>query len=74
MNDLAAAEVWLKAHEAEGYIFTSCVLVNEHGHVTWLRGNPGEWNRELIDKAICLQIRRSRPNKRRLSANLSPRI
>ena len=46
INNLGAAEAWLKARKAEGYIITSCVLVNEHGHVIWLRGNPGEWNWE----------------------------
>ena len=42
--DLADAEAWLKARESEGYEFAKCVIVNEHGHVIWLRGNPSDWN------------------------------
>lgn len=44
--DLAKAEAWLKARESERYVFAKCVIVNEHGHVVWLRGNPGSWNWE----------------------------
>ncbi len=42
--DLAEAEAWLKARESEDYVFAKCVIVNEHGHVIWLRGNPSNWN------------------------------
>ncbi len=43
-HDLAEAEVWLKARESEGYVFAKCVIVNEYGHVIWLRGDPSSWN------------------------------
>ncbi len=44
VHDLAEADAWLKARESEGYVFAKCVIVNEHGHVIWLRGNPSSWN------------------------------
>jgi len=44
VDDLAESEVWLKRCEANGYEITKCVLVNEHGHVIWLRGSPCDWN------------------------------
>lgn len=44
--NLAEAEAWVKAREGEGYAFAKCVIVNEHGHVIWLRGSPSAWNWE----------------------------
>ncbi len=46
VHDLAKAEAWLKARESEGYVFAKCVIVNEYGHVIWLRGSPRDWNWE----------------------------
>ena len=46
MHNLAEAEAWLKARESEYYVFAKCVIVNEHGHVIWLRGDPSAWNWE----------------------------
>ncbi len=46
VHDLAEAEAWLKARESEGYVFAKCVIVNEYGHVIWLRGSPRDWNWE----------------------------
>ncbi|WKZ38378.1 MAG: hypothetical protein QY332_10595 [Anaerolineales bacterium] len=44
VDDLGAAEAWLQDRETAGYEITKCVLVNEHGHVVWLRGSPRDWN------------------------------
>lgn len=46
LHDLAGADVWLKARESEGYVFTKCVIVNGYGHVIWLRGSPRDWTWE----------------------------
>jgi hypothetical protein len=43
-EDLGAAEAWLQDRETAGYMISKCVLVNEHGHVIWLRGSPRDWN------------------------------
>jgi ribosomal protein S27AE len=43
-DDLSAAESWLQDREQAGYMIAKCVLVNEHGHVIWLRGSPCDWN------------------------------
>lgn len=44
IDDLMESELWIRAREAEGYQIFSCVLVNDQGHVVWLRGSPDEWN------------------------------
>lgn len=44
IDSLPEAEAWLQAREQEGYEISKCVIVNEHGHVIWLRGTPRDWN------------------------------
>jgi len=44
VDSLDAAEAWLQDREKAGYRISKCVLVNEHGHVIWLRGSPRDWN------------------------------
>jgi len=44
IDSLDESEAWLQAREQEGYEISKCVIVNEHGHVIWLRGTPRDWN------------------------------
>ena len=44
IDSLPEAEAWLQTREQEGYEISKCVIVNEHGHVIWLRGSPCYWN------------------------------
>ena len=44
IDALDESEAWLQAREQEGYEISKCVIVNEHGHVIWLRGTPRDWN------------------------------
>ena len=44
IDSLNESEAWLQAREQEGYEITKCVIVNENGHVIWLRGTPHDWN------------------------------
>lgn len=44
IDSLCEAEAWLQAREHEGYKISKCVIVNEYGHMIWLRGTPHDWN------------------------------
>lgn len=44
IDSLNESEAWLQAREQEGYEISKCVIVNENGHVIWLRGTPQDWN------------------------------
>ena len=46
--DLDAVKEWLVKHEAEGFVFTTCVVVDAKKTVQWLRGDP---QKRVVGKA-----------------------
>lgn len=54
VDNLVETEAWRKARESEGYEFMKCVLANNEGHITRLRGDPGGWNWGETTEIICL--------------------